>query len=201
MDTGSPEEEGQVHDWTAGDRADEDDSAWAIDVEPAGGSGSKKRRVEQQAEAMSAPQASSSSSSRSDSPLPFDIDVEGDGDRIAEARQPANPDESRKQAAEQTDQANVTRGLLLPGHVSTAHARQDDTDDRASDDSNDDSDYGDLGAFVQLDADASKASRYYEAEKAEEAKSQKECEICGEKGHIKSQCSHKLVRISTVARL
>ncbi|CAO1628261.1 unnamed protein product [Sympodiomycopsis kandeliae] len=87
--------------------------------------------------------------------------------------------------------------LLLPSHVEVQKDKDptqgdQDDDDRSRSPSLSPEAQGHLGDFTQIDADTSGMTRYYQAAEAEDRNQFRECEICGEKGHSKRNCSHLL---------
>lgn len=165
------------YNWAAGDDDHGDNagsssstprsSAWVIDTAPTpsrGGQKTKRRRRD----ATSSPELEQNAS--------FTFDLQGDEQVAPPSKEPSPP--------------SAPSNLLLPEHVELArHNADDPPDDAPSPSSSAD---GALGDFTLIDGADPHSTRYYDVAAAESRQALKECEVCGERGHTKRNCSHLL---------
>ncbi|CAO1617677.1 unnamed protein product [Parajaminaea phylloscopi] len=198
-------------DWSAGDPSGAGlsdgevggGSGWVLDTEPSPSKNPKKKKRRPN----TAGGEDKSAATATTMPPPFTIDTGGDFDAADQVERPPSPPplasppvRSRREKAE----GNAGKApppedeLLLPGHVTMEQRRPSDSvagdtsvPESVGEKADGEDIEGHLGDFTQIDADAS-VSRYYDVAAAEERKALKECEICGEKGHTKRDCSHLL---------
>lgn len=195
---------GAAGDAEEGEIGGNDDSQWVVDTQPQ--KPSKKRRRAKAAERAGAQAAQSGSDPAHGAAAAADfmaLDTNGD----AKVKDDGRPEEEAGRGeSEAAGTSSTPSGLLLPDHVQVQQDRKRQQQRRGSasgssaspppgleDLQDPDADaQGHLGDFTQLDADTSGMTRYYQAAEAEERKALRSCEICGEKGHVKRECSHLL---------